>query len=57
VTPRLLLRIARLAGRPPGRRQVQVALAVFAVIAVLVAVEALVGWPDWARTARPGLRF
>jgi len=48
MNPRLLLRLMRLARRPPGPRQIRVMLVVIALVAVIAGYELFFGWPDWA---------
>jgi hypothetical protein len=47
---RLLIRLAQWHRNPPSRQWVRVAVATLALVAVVVAIEKLVGWPDWLRT-------
>lgn len=45
-----LLRMARWARRPPSMKRVLLVGGVIVLCLSLVAVERLVGWPDWLKT-------
>lgn len=44
---RILLRMAKLAHRPPGWKKVRLVLGIIAVCLVLAGLEYLFGWPAW----------
>lgn len=49
---RWLLRMARWARNPPSERQVLAVLAVVAVCLIILGIERLGWWPDWATAER-----
>lgn len=53
---RILIRLAQWHRNPPSRRWVQIAVVTLILVAVIVAIEKLVGWPDWLRTERVPIR-
>ncbi len=46
MNPRLLLRMAKWARRPPSMRQVKIGAAILAICFAIFAVEYFIGWPD-----------
>lgn len=51
-----LVRMRRWAQHPPSWKQVRLVAAVVALCLLLVAIETLVGWPDWMTLERGTLR-
>jgi len=47
-----LLRMAKWARHPPNPRQVRIVLVVLALVAVLLLIEHVFGWPEWATVNR-----
>ncbi|MCF6443262.1 hypothetical protein [Nereida sp. MMG025] len=52
MTPRLLLRMARWARKPPSKQQIKIAAGVLAICAVIFAAERLGLTPDWMEAQR-----
>lgn len=50
--PRLLLRIAQIARRPPSRRRVLIGLLAIGAMLLLAGIEAIWGWPEALTPAR-----
>jgi hypothetical protein len=47
---RILIRLAQWHRNPPSRRWVRIAVVTLVLVAVVVAIERLFGWPEWLRT-------
>ena len=45
--PRQFLRMTKWARQPPSDRRVKLIIGILALCLLLLAVERLVGWPDW----------
>ena len=58
MNPRWLLRMAKLAHRPPSELRVKLVLGTLALCFVIFAIEYFLGWPDWMSVEPPkrGLR-
>jgi len=50
MNPRWLLRMAKLAHRPPGEKRVLLVLGIVVLCVAVFAVERYVGWPEWMTT-------
>ena len=48
-----LIRASRWARRPPSARRVAIVAAVIALSLLILGIEHLGWWPDWARMERP----
>ena len=55
--PRWLLRMAKLAHRPPSETRVKLVFGTLALCFVLFAIEYFVGWPDWLTADLPSSRM
>jgi hypothetical protein len=53
---RVLIRMAQWLRHPPSRQYVRILIVVLVLAAALVAVERVVGWPDWLTTDRVPIR-
>ena len=49
---RIFLRMARLARFPPSREKQILVASVIVITVAIVGIEALFGWPDWAKVER-----
>lgn len=56
MSPFHLLRMAKWARHPPGKRRVAIVLTVLILCLALVGLEALNLWPEWATATKPKLR-